>query len=124
MPDTVRPDPAASRAERAYLARGRYRYHFACLAFALAFVSIGARLVTLGLAATGPSSGGLYDISTTIHRPDIFDRGGRLLATDIKGATLYADPARVIDIDELAEQVTSVLPGRNSTGTSLEDIAR
>jgi len=111
MPDTVRPDPAASRAERAYLARGRYRYHFACLAFALAFVSIGARLVTLGLAATGPSSGGLYDISTTIHRPDIFDRGGRLLATDIKGATLYADPARVIDIDELAEQVTSVLPG-------------
>ena len=111
MPDIVRPAPAASRAERAYLARGRYRYHFACLAFALAFVSIGARLVTLGLAATGPSSGGLYDISTTIHRPDIFDRGGRLLATDIKGATLYADPARVIDIDELAEQVTSVLPG-------------
>ena len=45
-----------------------------------------------------------------MHRPDIFDRDGRLLATDIKGATLYADPARVIDIDELAEQVASVLP--------------
>ena len=110
MSDSVRPDPAASRAERAYLARGRYRYRLACLAFALAFLSIGGRLVTLGLAATAPSSGGLYDISTTIHRPDIFDRGGRLLATDIKGATLYADPARVIDIDELAEQVLSVLP--------------
>ena len=44
-----------------------------------------------------------------MHRPDILDRHGRLLATDIKGATLYADPAKVIDIDELAEQVTSVL---------------
>ena len=45
-----------------------------------------------------------------MHRPDIFDRSGRLLATDIKGATLYADPQRVIDVDELAEQIGSVLP--------------
>jgi cell division protein FtsI (penicillin-binding protein 3) len=108
--DPARPDPAASRAERAYLARGRYRFRLACLAFALAFALIGARLVGLGFAATGPNPGGLFDISSTVHRPDIFDRGGRLLATDIKGATLYADPARVIDVDELAEQVASVLP--------------
>jgi cell division protein FtsI (penicillin-binding protein 3) len=46
-----------------------------------------------------------------VHRPDIFDRKGTLLATDIKSATLYADPARVIDVDELVEQVTGVLPG-------------
>ncbi len=110
MPDPARSDPAASRAERAYLARGRYRFRLACLAFALAFALIGARLVTLGFAATGPNAGGLFDISSTVHRPDIFDRSGRLLATDIKGATLYADPARVIDVDELAEQVASVLP--------------
>ena len=70
--------------------------------------------MTLGFAATGPSAGGLYDISSTVHRPDIFDRDGRLLATDIKGATLYADPARVIDVDELAEQVASVLPDVNA----------
>jgi len=108
--DPARPDPAASRAERAYLARGRYRFRLACLAFALAFALIGARLVGLGFAATGPNAGGLFDISSTVHRPDIFDRGGRLLATDIKGATLYADPARVIDVDELAEHVASVLP--------------
>jgi cell division protein FtsI (penicillin-binding protein 3) len=108
--DPARQDPAASRAERAYRARGRYRFRLACLAFALAFALIGARLVGLGFAATGPNAGGLFDMSSTVHRPDIFDRGGRLLATDIKGATLYADPARVIDVDELAEQVASVLP--------------
>jgi cell division protein FtsI (penicillin-binding protein 3) len=109
--DPARSDPATARAERAYLARSRYRFRLACLAFALAFVLIGGRLVTLGCTDTGQSAGGLYDISSTVHRPDVFDRDRRLLATDIKGATLYADPARVIDIDELVEQVTSVLHG-------------
>ena len=114
MTDAARSDPATARAERAYLARSRYRFRLACLAFALGFLAIGGRLVTLGFADTGQSSGGLYDISSTVHRPDIFDRDRRLLATDIKGATLYADPARVIDIDELAEQVTSVLSDVNA----------
>ena len=111
MGDTQKPDAGAARAERAYHARCRYRFRLACLAFAVAFVMIGGRLVSLGFAGTGPGGGSLQDISTTIHRPDILDRNGRLLATDIKGATLYADPARVIDKDELVEQVASVLPG-------------
>ena len=114
MRDTTRPDAATARAERAYLARSRYRFRLAVLAFALGFLLIGGRLVALGFAAVGQGGGALLDISSTIHRPDIVDRRGRLLATDIKGATLYADPAKVIDIDELAEQVTSVLPDVNS----------
>jgi cell division protein FtsI (penicillin-binding protein 3) len=103
---------AASPAERATLAKSRYRYRYrlACLAFALSFLAIAARLVSLGFAAVEPGAGGIHDISTTVHRPDILDRNGRLLATDIKGATLYADPAKVIDRDELVEQVASVLP--------------
>jgi cell division protein FtsI (penicillin-binding protein 3) len=112
--EAARPDPATARAERAYLARSRYRFRLAVLAFALGFLAIGGRLVTLGFADNGQSAGGLWDISSTVHRPDVFDRDRRLLATDIKGATLYADPARVIDIDELAEQVTSVLPDVNA----------
>jgi cell division protein FtsI (penicillin-binding protein 3) len=108
--DTTKSDVATARAERAYLAKSRYRFRLACLAFAVAFVMIGGRLVTLGFAGTETSAGGLHDISSTVHRPDILDRNGELLATDIKGATLYADPLRVIDRDELVEQVTSVLP--------------
>lgn len=114
MSDTARSAAAAARAERAYLARSRYRFRLAVLAFTLAFLLIGGRLIALGFTGTGPGGGGLYDISSTVHRPDILDRRGRLLATDIKGATLYADPAKVIDIDELAEQVTSVLPDVNA----------
>lgn len=114
MSDPAKSDAATARAERAYLARSRYRFRLACLAFALAFVLIGGRLVTLGFAGTETSAGGLRDISSTVHRPDILDRNGELLATDIKGATLYADPQRVIDQDELVEQVTGVLPDVNA----------
>ena len=114
MRETDRSDPAEARASRAYHARCRYRFRLACLGFALAFVMIGGRLVTLGFVGTEKSGGGGYDISTTVHRPDILDRNGRLLATDIRGATLYADPKRVIDWDELAEQVAGVLPGVNA----------
>jgi len=107
--ETDRSDPAEARAARAYHARCRYRFRLACLGFAAAFVLVGGRLVSLGFDVTEASGGGIYDISTTVHRPDILDRSGRLLATDIRGATLYADPKRVIDRDELVERVSSVL---------------
>ena len=113
MRETDKSDPAEARAARAYHARCRYRFRLACLGFALAFVMVGGRLMTLGFAHTETGGGGMYDISTTVHRPDIFDRNGQLLATDIRGATLYADPKRVIDYDELVESVSSVLPGIN-----------
>ena len=110
MSETEKSTIATARAERAYLARSRYRYRFACLGFAIAFLLVGSRLVVLGFTGAEPNQGGVYDISTTVHRPDILDRRGRLLATDIKGATVYADPKRVIDEDELVEQVATVLP--------------
>ncbi len=113
MRATDKSDPAEARAARAYHARCRYRFRLACLGFALAFVLVGGRLISLGFAGTEKSAGGIYDISTTVHRPDILDRNGRLLATDIRGATLYADPKRVIDTDELVEQVASVLTDVN-----------
>ena len=105
--------PAEARAARAYHARCRTRFRLACLGFALAFVLIGGRLVSLGLADRGAGRGGAYDISTTIHRPNILDRNGQLLATDIRGATLYADPKRILDANEVVDRVASVLPNIN-----------
>ena len=102
------------------LAKSRNRYRLACLAFALSFLAIAVRLVTLGFAAVEPGYGGIHDISTTVHRPDILDRNGRLLATDIKGATLYADPAKVIDRDELVEQVAKRAPRRQHARATRE----
>lgn len=42
-------------------------------------------------------------------RPDILDRGGRLLATDIEMPSLYADPSLVQSLDETTERLGSVL---------------
>jgi len=43
-------------------------------------------------------------------RPDILDRNGLLLAADIKSPSLYANPRRIIDVDEATELVTGSLP--------------
>ncbi|MEQ1696848.1 MAG: penicillin-binding protein 2 [Hyphomicrobiaceae bacterium] len=43
-------------------------------------------------------------------RPDIVDRNGRLLATDVEVHSLYADPSRIIDRDEAIEKLATVLP--------------
>lgn len=113
--DTHNPDPAEIRAARAYHSRCRTRFRLACLGFAAAFVLIGGRLVSLGFTETGLGRGGAYDISTTIHRPDILDRNGQMLATDIRGATLFADPKRILDADEVVESLAKVLPNINKT---------
>ncbi|MDN5927966.1 MAG: penicillin-binding protein 2 [Hyphomicrobiales bacterium] len=46
----------------------------------------------------------------TAARPDIVDRNGEVLATDIKTASLYAEPRRIVDIDEAIDKLATVLP--------------
>ena len=50
------------------------------------------------------------DVKVRIPRPDITDRHGTTLATDIPVSSLYADPAKMIDLDEAIELLTGALP--------------
>ena len=43
-------------------------------------------------------------------RPDIVDRNGEILATDVKAPSLFAEPRRIIDKDEAIELLTATLP--------------
>jgi len=43
-------------------------------------------------------------------RPDIVDRNGVLLATDIDSYSLFADPRRIVDVNETVEMLATVLP--------------
>lgn len=48
-------------------------------------------------------------VARSFVRPDILDRRGRLLATDIEMPSLYADPSLVRGIDDISEQLSGVL---------------
>ncbi len=71
---------------------------------------IGARLAQYGFAGsqTTVSIGGRG--TSMASRPDIVDRNGELLATDLNMVSLYAEPRRIVDADEAVEKLASVLP--------------
>jgi cell division protein FtsI (penicillin-binding protein 3) len=56
-------------------------------------------------------------------RPDIVDRNGELLATDIRTFSMYAEPIKMVDIDDTIEKLTTVFPNldRKSTYRKLSD---
>ena len=88
--------------------RSRNRVIIAMLTFTAIYGVIGARLVYFGL-----QDGTLAEQhanAETAARPDLVDRNGETLATDIKTASLYAEPKRIIDADEALELLSSVLP--------------
>lgn len=72
------------------------------------YAAIAGRLVYLGFQ--DPESGGPPVSRVTASRPDIVDRNGQVLATDIKTASLFAEPRRIVDADEVIEKLSTVLP--------------
>ncbi len=92
-------------------AKARARVGLAILAFAAIYTVIAGRLV---MFAVVPEShivrrpGSQDRIATA--RPDIYDRNGRILATDVRAPSLFAEPRRIIDLDEAVEMLTAVLP--------------
>src|SRR5262249_55086053 len=88
----------------------RARIGLAILVFALGYGVIAGRLV---MFATGEGHAArrasLTDAIGTA-RPDILDRNGEILATDVRTPSLFAEPHRIIDVDEASELLTAVMP--------------
>lgn len=84
--------------------------------FAVAYLVIIGRLVSFGIMEPEPV-GAFNDPNAAIatSRPDLVDRNGEILATDIRMASLYAEPRNIIDPDEATELITSVLPDLDAT---------
>src|SRR3989304_821657 len=88
----------------------RARIGLLILGFMLVFAIIGVRLMQLAVFPDG------YFIkrnaasdATAAARPDIFDRSGRLIATDVRAPSLFGEPRKIIDADEAIENLG--LPG-------------
>jgi cell division protein FtsI (penicillin-binding protein 3) len=85
------------------------------LGFSGLFLAIVARLVMLG-AFPGDQVGLRRATSNAISaaRPDILDRNGIQLATDIRTVSVFAEPRNILDKDEATELLTAVLPDLNA----------
>ena len=83
------------------------------MAFALLAIYgiIAAKLVDFGLRPEGPASNKRAASDTiAAARPDILDRNGKILATDVKVMSVFAEPRRIVDKDEAVELLTAALP--------------
>ncbi|MDB5591811.1 penicillin-binding protein 2 [Enterovirga sp.] len=83
--------------------------------FAALFLAISGRLVYLAVAPAEPESIRRFASSASVAaRPDILDRNGEVLATDVRTVSIFAEPRNIIDKDEAVELLTAVLPDLNA----------
>ena len=107
-----RPTPGP-RARRD-VARGLVRRRaLLTLAAALScYAVLGGQLLRLALRSAPEIRASMAEpLAGSWSRPDIVDRNGRLLASDVAVNSLYADPHLILDLDEVLEKLVTVLPG-------------
>lgn len=104
------PGSGANRAKDAQAVR--LRAVAAIGGVAVAFLLVAGQLVRLAILGQSEVSVSMSQpIAVGFARPDIVDRNGQLLASDLIMPSLFADPALVTDKDELAEKLGRILPG-------------
>ena len=91
--------------------KAKARLGLAVVAFTGIYGVIALRLVMFAMASNG------HDGHRTVTqdalataRPDIIDRNGAIIATDVKTPSLFAEPRKLIDVDDAEEQLTAELP--------------
>ena len=90
--------------------KARARIGLAIVVFGVCYAVIAGRLVMY--AATDNTRGrrSFSAVGGATARPDILDRNGEVLATDVRMPSLFAEPHRIIDKDEAVELLATVIP--------------
>jgi cell division protein FtsI (penicillin-binding protein 3) len=97
-----------ARKVRGNLTQNRIRWMV--LALVLGFGLVGGRLVQLGMVVPDSTIEGQARDVITATRPPILDRNGLEMAVDIRVPSLYAEPRRIIDVEEAVRALRTVLP--------------
>ncbi|MFE1601461.1 peptidoglycan D,D-transpeptidase FtsI family protein [Methylobacterium sp. ID0610] len=128
-PDHAQPEPAPEAPARQALIvtilramfrfaieRSAARVGLVGLVFTAVFCVITGRLIQQAAFPEEPSSSAqrVAAAAATAIRPDIVDRNGEILATDIRTVSLFAEPRNIYDKDEAVELLTAVLPQLNA----------
>ena len=93
------------------LDRSGARIRTAALGMFAAYAALGVKLVVLGASHDPPQTlKEAADQAVSGARPDLFDRNGEILETDVKTMSVFAEPNRIVDKDEAVELITAVLP--------------
>ena len=90
------------------------RIGLVAVAFLGLFGAIGGRLAYIALADGRSALNRAAGREIAAARPDILDRNGEVMATDVKVVSVFADPRKVVDKDEAVELLTAVLPDVNA----------
>src|SRR5437588_4126306 len=97
-------------------AKAKARVALAIAAFAAVYGVIATRLVMHAVAPdVHVARRSTAQDAVATARPDILDRNGEILATDVKAPSLFAEPRKLIDVDEAVELLTAVLPDLDAT---------
>jgi cell division protein FtsI (penicillin-binding protein 3) len=92
-------------------AQARSRIMMAMIVVSCIYMLIIGRLAYFGVLEPDATAAQIKaDATISARRPDLTDRNGVTLATDINTASLFAEPRRIIDVDEAVEHLASVLP--------------
>ena len=76
-----------------------------------AFALVSLQLVRLAILGQGTEKMAAAEpVTRSFSRPDILDRNGRILATDVVVPSVYADPLFVQDADEATERLHDLFP--------------
>src|SRR5690606_6908205 len=97
-----------TRKSRGNLTKVRIRWVIAVLL--VVFGVVAGRLVMFGMAETVSTIEGQTRDAVTAPRPPILDRNGLELAVDIRVPALYAEPRNIIDVEQAAQALYSVMP--------------
>ena len=100
-----------ARKTRRHLTKARIRW--VIVALVLIFGAVGGRLVQLGMVVQDNTIEGQARDLITATRPAILDRNGLELAVDVRVPSLFAEPRRIVDVEEAAQAIHSVLPDMN-----------
>src|SRR5262245_65347541 len=99
-------------------AKARARIGLAILVFALGYAVIAGRLVLFAALPEAHARRVITHDAVATARPDILDRNGEILATDVRTPSLFAEPQRIIDVDEASEDRKSTRLNSSHLGIS------